>query len=108
MVHVTTRGTPVPIVARANRRRSLLRIGRRTDPQHAIDAADDPANHTTDDSPDRPGRLTAHVSPVRGPVRNALRLRCQRATEERGDNAGVQKMWFHNRALSLSLSVCFC
>jgi hypothetical protein len=50
-------------------------------PQHAIDAADDPANHTTDDSPDRPGRPAAHIGPVRGPVGNALRLRRQRATE---------------------------
>jgi hypothetical protein len=37
---------------------------------------------------------------MRGPVRNALRLRCQRTAKQRGDNAGVQKMWFHDRALS--------
>jgi hypothetical protein len=73
---------PDPIVVRANRRWGLLlRIGRPTDPKHAIDAADDPANHTADDSPDRPGRLAAHIGPMRGPVRNALRLRRQRAAE---------------------------
>ena len=75
------------------------------DSQHAVNAADEPANHTTDDSPDRPGRPAAHIGPVRGPVRNPLRLRRQRAGEQRGDNATVQKMWFHNRALSLSLTL---
>jgi len=81
MAHATTR-VPAPIVMRANRRRSLLlRIGRRTEPKHAVDAADDPANHTTDHSPDRTGRLAAYIGPVRGAVRNALRVRCQRTTE---------------------------
>jgi hypothetical protein len=42
---------------------------------------------------------------MRGSVRNALRLRRQRAAEQRGDNAGVQKMWFHD---SCPLSLCLC
>ena len=106
MARRTTR-MPALIVARTNRRCSLLlRIGRPTDPKHAIDAADDPANHTTNDPPDRAGRLAADIGPVRGPVRNALRLRRQRAGEERGRNASIQKMWFHYCALSVSLSFC--
>jgi hypothetical protein len=73
------------------------------DSQYAIDAPDEPANHTSDDSPDRSGRLAAHIGPMRGPVRDALRLRRQRAAEQRGNNASVQKVWFHDRALS-----CLC
>lgn len=73
------------------------------DSQYAVDAADHPANHATDNSPDRSGRLAAHICPMRDPVRNALRLRRQRTAEQRGDNARTQKMWFHDRALSFLL-----
>jgi hypothetical protein len=100
-MHVTMIGTRVYIGAMANWRSLPRRIGDRMDSQHAIDAADEPANHTTDDTPERPGRLVAHIGPMRGPLRNALRLRRQRTAKQRGDNAGVQKMRFHNRALSL-------
>lgn len=81
VVDVMTIGTPASIVVTANHRRLRYRIGGRMDSQHAIDAADDPANHTTYDPPDRPGRLAANIGSMRRPVRNALRLRCQRAAE---------------------------
>jgi hypothetical protein len=71
--------------------------------EDSVDAADDPADHAADDSPDRPGCLVAHIGPMRDPVRNTLRLRRQRASEERGDNASVQKMWLHDRASLLEL-----
>ena len=104
VVRVTTIGTPVSIVAMANHRSLPGRIGGRMDSQHPVDAADEPANHTTDDSPDRPGCLAAHIGPMRGPVRNALRLRRQRAAQQRGNNnARVQMMWFHDRASLLVL-----
>ena len=51
---------------------------RMVDAEHALDAADHAANRGADHRADRPRDAVALVKAVRGPARNALRLRGQR------------------------------
>ena len=74
-------------VAAVIHRRGLFgRIGgiARSDSERAIDAADDATDRSANNRPDRPGRVVADISAVRGAVGNALRLRAERTSQRQG------------------------
>jgi len=61
----------------------------------AVDSANKAAHYATDETPDGPRRLGAHVSAMRDAVWDSLRLRRKRISERCGNDRREQNMTLH-------------
>src|SRR5204863_43606 len=78
------RKTRLGAIGARRRRRFEFRVGRAAlvDAERALDAADHAADRGADDCADRPGDAVAFMKSIRGPARDALRLRGHRRREQ--------------------------